>query len=270
MSTIALTAHRRMSTYAGCALATARIRAQGPDHRPVRIEEATTALPPHAALKPAGVTSPPRTTARRGRSTDSRRKPHLEVQGLRPDDDTWRLRDNGQGRKRDPIAFRPHEWPSVVPIVTLRVTLNWGSHNALYETPPRFRPRLIRPGSPPVSPGRNRGGELERRAYRGRDPGCRRLPERHQPFSRGQGRAARSPRCPDRRRRSASLTPRRKQTPWTPSRGPVRPRRAPGPCAPRPRPFGQLRRRRATFVAQRSIDGPCTTTPGSAPDTSSP
>ena len=135
--------------------------------------------------------------------------------------------------------------------------------------PPRFRPRLIRPG-PPVSPGRNRGGELERRAYRGRDPGCRRLPERHQPFSRGQGRAARSPRCPDRRRRSASLTPRRKQTPWTPSRGPVRPRRAPGPCAPRPRPFGQLRRRRATFVAQRSIDGPCTTTPGSAPDTSSP
>ena len=37
-------------------------------------------------------------------------------------------------------------------------------------------------------------------------PGERRLPARHQPCSRGQGRAARSPRCTDRRRRSASLT----------------------------------------------------------------
>ena len=270
MSTIALTAHRRMSTYDGLR---ARYRShsrsrpgpqtgpdRGGDHRAAAARRPKTCrrdftASNHCTLRPLD-----------GQPA----KTHLEVQGLRPDDDTWRLRDNGQGRKRDPIAFRPHEWPSVVPIVTLRVTRNWGSHNALYETPPRFRPRLIRPGSPPVSPGRNRGGELEHRAYRGRDPGCRRLSERHQPFSRGQGRAARSPRCPDRRRRSASLTPRRKQTPWTPSRGPVRPRRAPGPCAPRPRPFGQLRRRRATFVAQRSIDGPCTTTPGSAPDTSSP
>ena len=44
--------------------------------------------------------------------------------------------------------------------------------------------------------------------YRGLPrPGWRRLPERHQPRSRGQGRTARSPRRTDRRRRSASLTP---------------------------------------------------------------